>query len=909
VTLSLFDKSVFFAGPPPKLRPYQTKAIQTLRNRVREGKKRILLVSPTRCHAKGQGILMYDGSIRAVEDIRDGDMLMGPDSAPREVLALSRGRGRMYRIVPVKGEPWTVNEDHVLTLVRTNADRQPHRNGELVDVTVREWLAWPKWRRHIHKLYRAPVEFSTRSLLPISPYLLGVWLGDGWMNSGKLGIAVGSDIDLEQAVIFEARAAGLETRIDVTRGKTNRVRYLVGSSSGPGCNVARNALRSLGLFGALSGTKFIPRLYLTASREDRLEILAGLLDTDGSLSGKVYDFISKSRQLANDLVFVARSVGLAAYVHECRKGCQTGAVGTYWRVNISGETSIVPCRVPRKRASKRGSKINVLRTGFSVEPADDDDFYGFTLDGDSRYLLDDFTVTHNSGKMVLIASIIQTSSVPALFVAHRMELIDQAVDQLGRLGITNVGVMRGDDDRADPGASVQVASIQTLARRKKPVAGIVLVDECHRAAADSYQDLFEHYRDSIILGFTATPGRYDGRPLGGGLFEVLEVVTTYAELIKQGFIVAPECYSALEAPDLTGIRVIGGDYDEGALGEVMRKQSLVGNLLDHWLKLAHMYPKPDGSIGLVEGPRRRTFIFAVDIRHSTDICEKFSKAGVKIAHLDGTTPEGERRRIIKALGEGELEAVSNCNILLEGVDIPSAKCVVHARPTQSLVLWRQSSSRILTPWHPGCPSGCVQHPNLSPLLLDHAQNIDRHGFPHEDLHWTLTDKARRVDRKVPTRICKSCFAYLPASRVLCPYCGAEAPPAPAQPPPNETQEQLVRRSTTPEDMQRKFYDDVVRLARQKGNKPGFASFKFKEHYGSWPPWDWSEETKASFASDPEWQAALEAKEARKAKRKEAEEVAASEPVEVEVPENDANEELPPEEDDSFGSWVKDQGIE
>jgi len=516
------------------------------------------------------------------------------------------------------------------------------------------------------------------------------------------------------------------------------------------------------------------------------------------------------------------------------------------------------------------------------------------------------------GKMTVAAAIIQTSSVPVLFVAHRLELIDDCVNRLASLGITNVGVMRGDDDRTDPGASTQVASIQTLARRKKPVVGIVLIDEAHRCMGDTYQDLIDHYRSQtfngqpvIIIGFTATPTRPDGKPLGS-VFEHMEVVVTYAELIKQKFIVPPECYTALEAPDLSGVRVIGGDYDEGALSEVMRKQSLVGNLLDHWLRLAHMYSKPDGGIGLVEGPRRRTFIFAVSIQHSLDICDRFAKAGVKIAHLDGTTPEAERRRIVKALGEGELEAISNCNVLLEGVDVPSAKCVVHARPTQSIVLYRQSVGRILRPWHPGCPAGCTEHPSLTPLLLDHAQNIDRFGFyPHDDIQWSLTEKARRAEKKTPIRICKTCFAYLPAARMVCPYCGAEQPPAPEKDPPAETQEQLVRRSTTPEDMKRKFYDDLVNVARQKGHKPGWASFRFQQHYGAWPPRGWSNETKASCASDPEWQAAMVAKEARKAKYKK-EEPPPAPPGELDVPENDANE---VEEDESFGAWVKDQEID
>ena len=461
------------------------------------------------------------------------------------------------------------------------------------------------------------------------------------------------------------------------------------------------------------------------------------------------------------------------------------------------------------------------------------------------------------GKMVLSAAIIRTSSVPVLFVCHRMELIDQCCEELARVGITNVGVIRADDVRTNPNATVQVASIQTLARREKPPAGIVLIDEAHRAASDSYTDLiFDHYKQSIILGFTATPTRYDGKPLGA-LFECLEIVCTYEDLIKEGFIVEPICYSGPSNLDLSNVPIVGGDYEETALGEVMRNASLVGDLLEHWLKLSNLYPRPNGADGLVEGPRRRTFIFATSIQHSIDIRDRFTKAGIRIAHVDGTTPEKERRAALRALASGDIDAITNVGVLLEGVDVPSAKCVVHARPTQSLVLWRQSGGRIFRPWHPGCPRGCTAHPSVKPMLLDHAGNILRLGFPHEDLHWELTDRVRRI-KPPPTRICKHCFAYIPVYKRICPYCGQEVPPPTPGELPEESDGQLIEFATSPEAMRRMYFDTMVRKARAKGYKPGFASARYKERYGAWPPWGWSEEVKASFASDPQWQANMAA---------------------------------------------------
>jgi len=477
-----------------------------------------------------------------------------------------------------------------------------------------------------------------------------------------------------------------------------------------------------------------------------------------------------------------------------------------------------------------------------------------------------------SGKTTIIASIIRTSSVRVLFVADAMELIDQCVEDLSRVGITNVGVMRGDDERTNPNATVQVASIQTLLRRDKPEAGIILIDEAHLSASDSYvTHIFDHYKDAIIIGFTATPARTDGKPLGN-LYEVLEVVCTYEELLKipkgaaTGFLAEPLCYSGPAMLDLSTVRMVGGDYDEDSLSEVMRDQGLIGNLLEQWQKLANLYPRDNGHPGLIEGEYRRTFIFAVNVPHSQTIQARFWSAGVRIAHLDGKTPEKERRRILRALEDGSLQAVTSVGVLLKGIDIPAVKCVLHARPTQSLVLWRQSCGRILRPWHPNCRRGCVLHPSVQPMLIDHGNNINRLGFPHEDLHWELRETTRAYVRHEAVRICKGCFAYLKAWQRLCPHCGADAPPPAATDLPRESEEQLSRLATTPEAMRRMYFDMIVKVARLKGYKPGFASARYKDRYGAWPPWEWSEQVKSSFASDPEWQASYEARAVRRKQR-------------------------------------------
>ena len=260
-----------------------------------------------------------------------------------------------------------------------------------------------------------------------------------------------------------------------------------------------------------------------------------------------------------------------------------------------------------------------------------------------------------AGKTTMIASIIRTATVPVTFIAHRQELLENCINQLASYGITNVSVIRGDDERYNPSASIHVASILSLARRDKPEAGIVFIDEAHRSAAPQYvEHVFKHYTQAIILGFTATPCRTDGQPLGGDLFEHLEVVVSYDALLKNpNWLVAPEIYSTPIKAVLSKVEV-NKEYNDTQLAEVMSQRELVGNVVTHWKKHANRYAQ-GGPGQFTVGDYRRTLVFCVDIKHSKKVCEEFRRAGFKAAHLDGETPKKERRQILEDLGDGRAD--------------------------------------------------------------------------------------------------------------------------------------------------------------------------------------------------------------------------------------------------------------
>ena len=518
-----------------------------------------------------------------------------------------------------------------------------------------------------------------------------------------------------------------------------------------------------------------------------------------------------------------------------------------------------------------------------------------------------------SGKMFLVAAIIRTSTVPCLFVAHLQELLDQCVSELARQRVRHVGVIRADDDRADPGAPVQIASIATLAARDLTVFPsatqiLIFLDEAHRMTETIERFIFERYPNAIIIGLTGSPVRLDNKPLGKRYEELLEV-TTYAELFRQKHLYPPDIFSAPLKPDLSRLTLGGADYDGEELGEALSKRELTGQIVEHYLRLAHIHYRYDEDGRPVHGSgspgeRRRGIIFASSVRHSIAVCERFHAAGVRIEHLDSKVGDDTRKTMLARLKSGDLELVSNVGILLEGVDVPEVKLIVHARPTLSLVLWMQSCNRALRKWPP-------ESDPVRPLILDHAGNYDRHYSPCDDREWSLDRGSGRGKTRGGLKVCGGCYAYVETAKILCPYCGYEFPAHTAErEPPKETKEELALREAAkkdPEAAKRAYFDGRVAMAHAKGFRPGWASFAFKKKYDAWPPWDWSEAVKASYASDPDWQNAVERRK-REAEywneKKKAEAVAKEEAAPI-LAEEAA---LPVEEEDSFAAWIADQGI-
>lgn len=459
--------------------------------------------------------------------------------------------------------------------------------------------------------------------------------------------------------------------------------------------------------------------------------------------------------------------------------------------------------------------------------------------GHKRILL---VIPTGGGKTLTAASMLISAVAkgsPVLFVAHRKELIDQTAKSFGRLGVTQYGIIRANDPRRDPTAPIQIASLPTLVNRTKPPAKVVFIDESHRALAKSYQKhIFEVYTDSVIVGLTATPCRTDGKPLGMS-FTQMVIGATYSQLIEQGHIEAPIVYGTPILPDLSGVKTTAGDYNLEQLEDAVNRSALIGNVVDEWTKRA-------GS--------RRTVVFAVSVAHSKAICEAFTDAGVRIGHIDGTTPENEREATLAKLESGELQIVSNVGVLTEGWDMPSCKCLVLARPTKSLALYMQMAGRILRPWG-----------DDTPLILDHGGNVDRHGMPHEDREWSLEAKVKR-SKQVSVKPCPQCFAYVPNFAQTCPHCdhpfvdlSGGGDPEPKE---DIVPVELALRTIGGDDERFRQFRALAHKAADRGWKPGAIWVRFKERFGEPPPEAWMKEIKRAHKADPEWKRKLDERKAR-----------------------------------------------
>lgn len=481
----------------------------------------ILATGAGKCFGKGTEILLFDGSIKKVEDIVVGDLLIGPDSLPREVTSLARGIDDMYRVSNVgetqgRVEPYIVNSKHILSFKIVNMgdlrwkigngyNSRPRRitinnsvyfSGDIVNISVDEYLKLSKYTKHVMKAWK-PSQITWNSEKEndeyiennLPAYFIGAWLGDGSSDGPSITTM---DDEIRNYIYDISNKFGLKVRIS---SKPNNKSSIYHITSGRNGGIFRNPIRNRMNALHILRNKHIPTQYLYSSRKNRLELLAGLIDTDGNLNKnkkgdiKGYELTFKNKELADNTVYLCRSLGLNATARPTVKSSQTGTEGLYYRMNISGNISEIPCKIPYKQCPDYIPFYNPCLQGIKVEKLEVGEYFGFEVSGPDRlFLLKDFTVTHNS---VIQAGLCKTFlehhpeykiliSVPNTYLLN--QLYDSFIDEFGITSVTKWG----DKNVPDLSKNIIIANNQILVSDIKATLSVVqnfdvvIVDEVHR---------------------------------------------------------------------------------------------------------------------------------------------------------------------------------------------------------------------------------------------------------------------------------------------------------------------------------------------------------------------------------------------------------------------------------------------
>lgn len=383
----------------PDIFTVEPESVRRVFDALRDGSTVLLMgaSSMSKCLKPDTRVRMFDGSVREAKDVKEGDFLMGDDSTPRRVLSACYGHGKLYKIKPERGDEWVCNSDHILSLRQSSNKKcggsgKPSKKtfkGNIVDIPIEEYLTLGSSRKNILKQFHVGVEYPENELA-FDPYIYGAWLGDGGTDVPCLHTPEGP-MSAEWTRYFES--IGFRVSVGYKEKTCQMWSARTTDRKGNRPNEFLAFIRS----SVADGEKFIRDEYMINSRVNRLKLLAGLIDSDGWVACKTsYGFVSKFKNLARQVKLLARSVGFAATMSPKKCGIKSiGFSAIYWHVQISGK-DITEIPTLEKRAIKSVSNKDMTNTGFSVEPLSDGDFYGFVIDGNHRFLLEDYTVTHNT---------------------------------------------------------------------------------------------------------------------------------------------------------------------------------------------------------------------------------------------------------------------------------------------------------------------------------------------------------------------------------------------------------------------------------------------------------------------------------------------------------------------------------
>jgi superfamily II DNA or RNA helicase len=450
-----------------------------------------------KCLGKGTKVMLYDGNFKLVENIQIGDLLMGDDSTPRKVLSLARGREQMYKITSKKGDMYLCNESHILSLKSSTNHSKKILKDSIIDISVKDFLDLPKsfhGKGGVLLGYKVGIHFENKPIR-FDPYLFGYWLGDGASKGPIISTQEGSIIKY-MADLFKTAEYN-----DLYLSYISQYDYRI-------CSLKKNnRFMTFLRKNNLINNKHIPYNYKCNNRDIQLKVLAGLIDSDGHHKSNCYEIVQKNSLLAEDIVYLCRSLGFSCYSKNDPKE------GEYNRICIYGKgLEEIPILCKRKISSHRKQIKDALTYRLNIEKLEIDDYYGFEIDGNKRFVLGDFTVTHNTS---IALNLISRLKKKTIVIVHKEFLMNQWIERIQQfLPEARIGKIQGqviDVDNKD----IVLCMLQSLVLKEYPSSlfdtfGLTIIDEVHHISSETFSCALFKLVTKYMLGLSATMNRKDG---------------------------------------------------------------------------------------------------------------------------------------------------------------------------------------------------------------------------------------------------------------------------------------------------------------------------------------------------------------------------------------------------------------
>lgn len=401
-----------------------------------------------------------------------------------------------------------------------------------------------------------------------------------------------------------------------------------------------------------------------------------------------------------------------------------------------------------------------------------------------------------AGKSYIFCEMARNCNGEVLVLTHRQELLRQHRALAESMGLDNVRV------------EMVITEAHHMNERSAPK--LLIVDEAHLSHTNTWESIVQHY-NTFTVGFTATPVRLDGKPLGDIYDGLVQGVAT-RWLMEHGYL-APFHYYAPYTVDVSSLRISRGDYIGSDLEYIMGNQAIYGHIVH--------------SVQTICQRCRQIIAYCVSLKHAEEIRVMLETAGIPARCISAKTPPAERTAVMEDFRRGAFRVLCNVGIISEGVSLDNVDCCLLLRPTMSHALYWQQAMR------------CMRYqPGKEALILDFVGNYTRNPMPDEDIRWDLDRAPAKRSRTnnngdFLVRVCPSCYRTFKTA-AKCPYCGVDYPLHPREIEAHESirlaeitaeerqQAEIKRKQLRQEVGRAKTFPELLEIAHKRGYKSSWA---------------------------------------------------------------------------------------